>query len=126
MSNKCPMTNQRKYDIKERSLAFAVRTAKLIDSFPRKITLLEYSKQLARACASIGANLEEADGALSKKDFLNKIGIARKEAKETRYWLQLIKQISTNNPADLDPLIKESEEIKLILSSIINNTKANS
>jgi four helix bundle protein len=120
------MTNQRKYDIKERSLAFAVRTAKLIDSFPRKITLLEYSKQLARACASIGANLEEADGALSKKDFLNKIGIARKEAKETRYWLQLIKQISTNNPADLDPLIKESEEIKLILSSIINNTKANS
>jgi four helix bundle protein len=46
--------------------------------------------QLAKAGTSIGANVEEADGALTKKDFVNKIAIARKEAKETRYWLRLI------------------------------------
>jgi len=74
--------------------------------------------------------LEEADGALSKKDFINKIGIARREAKESRYWLRLIKAIDLNSNADfvkeLDWLIREGEEPKLILSSIINKTRAKS
>ena len=128
MSNQLPMTNQKKYDIKERCLIFAARAAKFTDKLPKKQTSFEYGGQLIRSSASTGANLEEADGALSKKDFLNKIGIARKEAKESGYWLKLIKLVKmVNNPenlAELDWLVNESGEIKLILSSIINKTKA--
>ncbi len=122
----CP--NNKVYDIKERCLRFAVETARFIDKLPRKQSAIEYGKQLIRSSASIGANLEEADGALSKRDFLNKVGIARKEAKESKYWLRLIKEVELINNQDdnkgLEWLLGESEEIKLILSSIINKTKS--
>lgn len=71
--------------------------------------------------------MEEADGAVSKKDFLNKVGIARKEAKESNYWLKLIQNVvlisNQSVKVELDFLLQESNEIKLILSSIINKTK---
>ena len=121
------MVDQRKFDIKERSLQFAAKAAKFIDALPRKQSAIEYGKQLIRSSASIGANLEEADGALSKRDFINKISIARKEAKESGYWLELIKQVELVDGVDekgkLSWLIGESRELKLILSSIINKTK---
>lgn len=121
------MEKEKKFDIKERSLKFAARVARFIDGLPKKQSAIEYGKQLIRSSASVGANLEEADGALSKKDFVNKIGIARREAKETRYWLQLIKQVELATDIEvkreLDCLIGESEELKLILSSIINKTQ---
>ena len=114
-----------KFDIKDRSLEFAVRAARFIDKLPRKQSALEYGKQLIRSSASIGANIEEADGALSKKDFVNKIGISRREAKESGYWLQLIKKVELvgqGEDQELDWLINESNELKLILSAIINST----
>lgn len=121
------MDNKKKFDIKDRTLGFAARVALFVDKLPKKQSAIEYGKQLIRASASIGANLEEADGALSNKDFLNKIGISRKEAKESRYWLQLIKRVGLTSDIEtgkeLDWLIDESEELKLILSSIINKTK---
>lgn len=124
-----PMTNERKIDIYERTIKFAVRAAKLVDILPRRQSAFEYGKQLIRASASIGANLQEADGALSRKDFLNKLGISRKEAKETNYWLILIKEVVKNTSpvylTELNWLLNESREIKLILSKIINNTRAN-
>ena len=127
MSNKLPMTNGKikKIDIKDRSLEFAVRAAKFIDKLPRKQSAIEYGKQLIRSSASIGANLTEADGALSRKDFVNKVGISRREAKESEYWLQLIKKVESINlpeEKELSWLINESKELKLILSAIINNT----
>jgi len=132
MTNKFPISNEgnRRFDIHERALKFAVRAARFINKLPRKQSTIEYGKQLIRASASIGANLEEADGALSKKDFLNKIGISRKEAKESKYWLKLIREVEAINlPEDkkeLDWLINEGEELKLILSSIIIKTKTKS
>ena len=60
------MNSQRKFDIRERSLQFAARTARFTDKLPRKQSALEYGKQLIRSSASIGANLEEADGAFSR------------------------------------------------------------
>jgi four helix bundle protein len=123
------MTNERKIDIQERAIKFAIRAAKLVDRFPRRQSAVEYGKQLIRASASVGANLQEADGALSRKDFLNKLGIARKEAKETHYWLILVKEVVNNiSPeglSELNWLLNESRELKLILSKIINNTRAN-
>lgn len=90
---------------------------------------MEYGRQLIRSSGSIGANIEEADGALTKKDFINKIGISRREAKESRHWLRLIKTVVTphdeSDRKELDWLINESTELLLILSSIIKKTQEN-
>ena len=125
--NKCSITNDKKekYDIYKRCLRFAVRTAKLTDKLPKKMSLIEYMRQLIRSSASVGANMEEADGALTKKDFINRVGIARREARESHYWLKLIQQIVSTEEDEIRYLIGESREIKLILSSIINKTRSN-
>ncbi|MFA5143937.1 MAG: four helix bundle protein [Candidatus Omnitrophota bacterium] len=131
-NDKIQMTNQSinpnsKYDIKERSLEFAARTALFVRCIPKDIISSEYCKQLIRSSASIGANTEEADGTLSKKDFVNKIAIARREARESRYWLNLIRKTNFIEGDILkmenEYLINESKELLLILSSIIRKTK---
>ena len=83
----------KKFDIYDRSLEFAVRVGKLINRFPKNLILIEYARKLIRSSSSIGANIEEADGTLTRKDFTNKLGIARREARESRHWLRLIKKI---------------------------------
>ena len=130
MTNKCPITKGNKiFNIKDRAMELAVNTANFIRNLTKNQLANEYGKQLIRSSASIGANLIEADGALSKRDFINKLGISRREAKETRYWLELISRLNltvndqerTNNQL----LIQETKEIVFILSSIISNTKQN-
>ncbi len=122
------MNTNKIYDIKERVLEFAASVARLVNKFPKNQAAQEYSKQLIRSSASIGANIEEADGTLTKKDFINKMGIGRREARESKYWLRLIQKAELiNNPSnkdELNSLAKEAEELTLILSSIINKTKA--
>src|SRR3989339_1001591 len=83
----------KKYDIKDRALEFAASVAIFIYKLPRNQLSIEYGRQLIRSSASIGANLEEADGTLTKKDFINKIAISRREARESRYWLRLIQKV---------------------------------
>jgi len=118
------MANMKRFDIYDRALEFAARVARLVNKLPMSQATLEYGKQIIRASGSIGANIEEADGTLTKKDFVNKMGIARREARESRHWLQLIKkaQLVNNkeNEKELDWQIGEAEELMLILSSIIN------
>jgi four helix bundle protein len=83
-----------------------------------------------RSGTSIGANIAEAYGAVSKKDFINKFAIARKEAKETVYWLKLIERTNLlnnrSNVAPLNELLKEAEELTKILSSIMLSSKGRS
>ena len=121
------MTNERKFDIYDRAFKFAVRSAQFIKALEKNIIVIEYSKQLIRSSASIGANLEEADGALSRKDFVNKIGIARREARESHHWVRLIQAVANftekSHKEEAGWLLNESKEIMLILSSIINKTK---
>ena len=81
------------------------------------------SKQILRSGTSIGANIEEAQGAQSKKDFINKMSIAYKEARETNYWLRLLKSNLTK--LDVKNLLEKSEELMKIISSIIKTTKGN-
>lgn len=81
---------RRKFDIYVRASKFTVRTIKFLERMPKSLVVYEYSGQLIRSSGSIGANLEEADGALSKKDFINKLGISRREASECRHGLKLI------------------------------------
>ncbi len=78
--------------ILEKSYAFAVRVVRLYQYLSREQKEFVLSKQVLRSGTSIGANLEEADGAISKKEFFHKVTIAFKEAKETRYWLRLLRE----------------------------------
>jgi len=82
------------------------------------------SRQLLRAGTSIGANVEEAQAAQSKPDFIHKYAIALKEARETVYWLRLIAAAELMPASRLADLRRESEELGRIIASIIVNTKA--
>lgn len=106
------------YDLRERLLAFAKRILEICKMLPNTPECNRIRGQLGGAGTSAGANYEESDGSVTKKDFINKVGIARKEAKETRYWLRVISGVYIPEK-DLKDDIKESEEIINILSSIL-------
>ena len=91
----------------------------------RFLKTIKYSKendvvkfQLAKSATSIGANYEEAQGAYSKDDFSYKIGICFREAKESNYWLRIMKAADISTSLELDDLIQESKELKNIFGSI--------
>ena len=85
------MTEKTKtYDLEERTFAFAANARAFVKEIPKTLSNIEDSKQLIRASGSIGSNYIEANEALSKKDFILRVKICRKEAKEARYWLRLI------------------------------------
>ena len=115
------------FDIRDRAKRFAVRIIKLITKFPRNIAGQELGRQLIRSGTSIGANLEEADAASTRKDFSYKVSISCKEAKETRYWLDIILESEIlNNQMNVDEaksLAKEAFELANILYSINNPKK---
>jgi four helix bundle protein len=106
------------YDLEDRTFEFAKSVREFVNKLPRTIANIEDGKQLIKSSGSVGANYIEANEALSKKDFMMRIKISRKEAKESRYWLRLL-----NIPQDLESerqsLIDEVEELKNILSSIL-------
>lgn len=106
------------YDLEERTFQFAKDCSQFIKSLPRSLSNIEYVKQLLRSSASVGANYIEANEALSKKDFLMRVKISRKEAKESCYWLRLINE-TNNNSSKAITLFKEATELKKILSSIL-------
>jgi four helix bundle protein len=80
-------------------------------------------KQFLRAATSIGANIEEAQAGESRSDFIHKLAIALKEARECRYWLLLLADSGIVGSTKLNPLIKETEQIAAIIASIVINTK---
>ena len=80
-------------------------------------------QQLLRSGTSIGANVEEGQGGQSKADFLHKYSVARKEARETHYWLRLLVGSKVCSSKEIGKLIKESDELIAILTSIIKKTK---
>jgi four helix bundle protein len=111
-------------DIRERAFLFALRVVKLcqhIDKQPGVGRTL--GKQLFRAATSIGANLEEAQGAQSKADFISKNAIALKEARETSYWLRLIAAAEVIPETRVTELRKEAEELMRIIGAIIVSAK---
>jgi four helix bundle protein len=95
---------ENKKNIKERSFNFAVRVIKFIQKLPKNQASHRIGGQLLDAATSIGANVEEATGGFSKRDFTHRMGIALKEARESNYWLRLIKASELTNGAELDYL----------------------
>lgn len=122
-----PMTkiqNSKHYDLEERTLKFSKRTRALIEDLPKSINNMEDIKQLLRSSGSVGANYIEANEALSKKDFIYRIKISRKEAKESRYWLSLLisdQNSETENECSI--LIQEATELMNIFGSIIHKSE---
>ena len=113
---------QPKYDLEERTFEFAKRVRVFIKRLPRTIGNIEDGKQVIRSSGSIGANYIEANEALGKKDFVMRIKISRKEAKETRYWLRLL-DMNDDLENERRDLIKESTELMNIFGSIIRKSQ---
>src|SRR4030042_1808192 len=112
-----------KKDIKERSFEFAIKIIEFVQKMPRNSAGYKIGGQLLEAVTSIGANVEEATGGFSKRDFTYKMGVALKEARESNYWLRLIKVSELTTGNELDYLLKESEELRKILTSIVKTSK---
>ena len=116
--------NSKPYDLEERTLKFTKNVRSFVKKLPKMISNIEDGKQLIKSSGSVGANYIEANEALSKKDFIMRIKISRKEAKESRYWLKLV---DTNNNYDLererDSLINESTELMNIFGAILQKSK---
>ena len=108
------------YNLEERTFLFAKNCRLLINSLPKTISNIEDSKQLARSSGSVGANYIEANENLGSRDYKMHLKIARKEAKESRFWLRLLHDINLESQTVSHDLIIESDEIRKILSAIIN------
>lgn len=116
--------NSKQYDLEERTFEFAKNVRLFVKKLPRTTANIEDGKQVIRSSGSIGANYIEANEALSKKDFVMRIKICRKEAKESKYWLCLL---DTGDRKDLDnerrTLINESDELMKIFSAIMRKSQ---
>jgi four helix bundle protein len=110
--------------IKDESYCFALE---IIGLYKILLKQNEYvlSKQLLKSGTSIGANVEEALAGQSRADFLSKMSIASKEARETNYWLRLLKDSGIISKTEIEPLLAESESIANILTSIVKTTSQN-
>ena len=109
-----------RFDLEGRTLEFSKAVIRLCKSMPFDCINSQIIKQLLRSSTSIGANYREANEALGKKDFAFRLRISRKEAKETTYWLELLKDANPAISSDIDLLAKETLELRSILSSILS------
>ncbi len=113
------------YDIHERIFNFIVEVLSLLNKLPKNLTNLVVFNQITRSVTSMGANDQEADGALTRKDFIHCFTIVRKEGKETVFWLRLLNKTNSVYNLKLDDLTNEGNELVAIISTIIKNTLAN-
>lgn len=109
-------------DLLNRTFLFGVAVIKFLRTLPDTSDLKIIKYQLVKAATSIGANYEEAQAGSSKADFINKVNIALKEARETNYWLRMLAELEGES-VTLLPMIKESNEIKNILGAIVKNAR---
>ena len=118
------LKNPKLYDLEDRTLQFAKKVREFVRKLPKTKSNFEDISQLIRSSGSVGANYIEANESFSKKDFILRVKISRKEAKEIKYWLILVE---TNSIDDLDKerknLIQEATELMNIFGSIIRKSE---
>ena len=107
----------------DRTFKFGVNCIIFLRTLPLDFEYNVIKLQLTKSSTSIGANYEESQAGSSKADFKNKVRISLREARESNYWLRVIKALERSENEQLESLIQESKELKNILASIINNTK---
>ena len=110
--------------LKTKAYDFALRTVHLSKHLVEEKREFVLSKQVLRSGTSIGANIEEANQAQSRRDFIHKLSIALKEAAETNYWLRLLRDSKTLDDAIANSMIDECKQIEKILTAAIRTTKA--
>lgn len=114
--------NSKQYNLGQRTFKFSKQVIDYVNSLPRTLANTETQKQLIRSSGSVGANYIEAEEALSRKDFVMRIKISRKESKESIYWLGL-SEVKETQIAERDRLIQEATELMKIFGSIIEKCK---
>jgi len=114
--------NPKRYDLEDRTFAFAQACRAFVKIIPKTVGNAEDARQLIRASGSVGANYIEANEALSKKDFVLRIKICRKEAKESRYWLRLLEAINYVEVKRI-MLVQEAQELMNIFGAIVRKTE---
>jgi four helix bundle protein len=114
--------NPKRYDLEDRTFTFAKACRAFIKSLSKTIGNVEDARQLIRSSGSVGANYIEANEALSKKDFILRVKICRKEAKESRYWLRLL-EVAEKVGNERDLLIQEAQELMNIFGAIIRKSE---
>lgn len=113
-----------KQEFIKRALNFSVNVIKFTHTLPNKKAYWIITDQLIRSACSIGANMMEANSASSKKDYINFYNHALKSANETKYWLNLLKELIPS-PAEIEELASETEELSRILAASILTMKKN-
>ena len=113
---------EKPFDLEERTFLFAKECRIYIQKLPKTISNIEDGKQLVRSSGSVGANYIEANEKLGEKDLSFRLKIARKEAKESKYWIRLLQDLNTELNEFSIPLLEEAEELRKILSTIITKS----
>ena len=110
--------NSKLYDLEDRTALFAKQSRALVKELPRTIGNIEDAKQFIRASGSVGANYIEANDSIGKKDFVMKVKICRREAKESGYWLGLL-DFDSNLEPERQRLVAEAKELMKIFGAIV-------
>jgi len=111
------------FSLEERTAKFGEDIIKFAKKIPKNTITVSIINQLVKSGTSVGANYCEADGAESKKDFEHKMGICKKESKETKHWLRMVATAVPELKEESRKLWKEAQELTLIFSSSINTSK---
>jgi four helix bundle protein len=115
----------RQFDLEERTAAFGNSAIMLAKTVPLTPITRPLVSQLVRSATSVGANYCEADDAESRADFKHKIGICKKEARETKHWLRMLVTAVPESREQAKSLWQEAKELNLIFNAIVRSTKAN-
>jgi len=116
------MEQNKVYNLEERTYIFAKNCRLLIKKLNKTVPSIEDGKQLIKSSGSIAANYIEANEKLGNKDFVFRLKIARKEAKESLLWLKLLRDLNETEKVEIESLMQEADEIRKILSAIINKS----
>ncbi|MEK7757259.1 MAG: four helix bundle protein [Planctomycetota bacterium] len=111
-------------DIEERTFRFGVRVVRAAGALPRTAAGAVLARQVIRSGTSVGANIQEAQGSPSKRDFVWRMNIARSEARETLYWIRLISESEMIPKARLKELESEANQIVSILTAIVKKSRS--
>ncbi|MFA5084124.1 MAG: four helix bundle protein [Candidatus Paceibacterota bacterium] len=116
--------NPKRYDLEERTAKFAESVIDLVKKLLQTSVNRRIIEQVVGSAGSVGANYCEANEAESKKDFQHKIGICKKETKETKHWLRLLARTNPEFKQEFRDLWREAQELLLIFSSIMKSSRS--
>ena len=111
------------YNLNERTMNFSKEVIRILRSIKSDYLTTSVINQLFRSATSVGANYREANNASSRKDFANKTFICKKEAQETKYWIELLAELEIEFKEELRILWQEAHELTLIFNKICNSAK---